>query len=248
MTRLTHLPGVNHHPVWTPDGANLVFESVLGTTPSLFFIRADGSSEPQQLTSDGIRRIPTSSSPDGKRLAYGQTSFSQGSEIWTALLEGDRDWGTLGVRLGKAELFLRTTFGIAIPELSPDGRWLAYISDETGSREVYVRPFPGPGGKTQISTSGGLSPVWSRNGRELFFLAPDRRIMVAAYTAKGDSFVAGKPRVWSEKRLLDRPYEIFDLAPDGKRFAVVLYADGTSEPMTQLTVLLNFFDDLRWRR
>ena len=242
VSRLTHLPGVNHHPVWTPDGANLVFESVLGAAPSLYWIRADGSGEPQRLTNDGIRRIPSSFSPDGKRLAYYQQSVGH-YEIWTAPLEGDHDHP----RLGKAELFLQTTFAIFSAKFSPDGRWLAYFSEETGTREVYVRPFPGPGGKTQISTGGGQHPIWSRNGRELFFLAPDRRVMVADCTAKGDSFVAGKPRVWSETRLLDRPYEIFDVAPDGKRFAVVLYADGTSEPMTQLTVLLNFFDDLRRR-
>jgi serine/threonine protein kinase/WD40 repeat protein len=240
VSRLTHLPGVNHHPVWTPDSANLVFESVLGAPASLYWIRADGSGEPHRLTDDGIRRVPYSLSADGKRLAYARTNAGH-YEIWTAPLEGDRDHP----RLGKGEVFLQTTFGINSPKFSPDGRWLAYYSNETGTSEVYVRPFPGPGGNTLISTGGGQYPIWSRNGRELFFLAPDRRIMVADCTAKGDSFVAGKPRVWSEKRLLERPYPIFDLAPDGKRFAVVLYADGTSEPMTQLTVLLNFFDDLR---
>ena len=110
-----------------------------------------------------------------------------------------------------------------------------------------MQPFPGPGGKTPISRDGGSFPIiWSRNGRELFF-GHDRHIMVAPYTAKGDFFVAGKPQVWSEKRLLDVPYDMFDLAPDGKRFAVVLYADGSAEPMNQLTVLLNFSDYLRQR-
>jgi serine/threonine-protein kinase len=136
------------------------------------------------------------------------------------------------------------------PAFSPDGRWLAYSSNETETREVYVRPFPGPGGKSHISTGGGQFPIWSRNGRELFFLGPDGHIMVASYTAKGDSFVPGKPRVWSPKSLLVifgvRPC---DLAPDGKRFAVLLREDGTAEqkPITHLTVLLNFFDELRRR-
>jgi serine/threonine-protein kinase len=138
------------------------------------------------------------------------------------------------------------------PALSPDGHWLAYQSNETGIFEVYVRPFPGPGSKSQISTGGGRLPVWSRNGRELFFLNPDQRIMVAGYTAKDNSFAAGKPRVWSERRLLvsnaDLPY---DLAPDGKRFAVFLYPGGTFEQEQKstdsVTVLLNFFDELKRR-
>jgi len=243
VSRLTHQPGHNHNPVWTPDGANLVFESVLGAPPSLYWIRADGSGEPHRLTNDGIRRIPCSFSPDGKLLAYSQQSGGK-NEMWTAPVEGNPDHP----RLGKAEPLLSKMPAAIDPKFSPDGRWLAYFSEETGTREVYVRPFPGPGGKTQISTGGGHWPVWSRNGHELFFLSLDRRIMVADCTAKGESFVAGKPRAWSEKRLLERPYPTFDVAPDGKHFAVVLYADDTSEPMTQLTILLNFFDDLRRRR
>ena len=99
--------------------------------------------------------------------------------------------------------------------------------------------------KQPVSTGGGEFPIWSRNGRELFFLSPDWRIMVVSYTAGGDIFAPGKPRLWSYKRLLRSPAQNYDLAPDGKRFAVVLATDGTAEPITQLTVLLNFFDELR---
>jgi serine/threonine-protein kinase len=94
-----------------------------------------------------------------------------------------------------------------------------------GIIEVYVRPFPGPGKKWPISTAGGWCPLWLSNGRELFFLALDRHIMVAGYTANRDWFAAGKPRVWSERRLVDIPVSRYDLAPDGKRFALVLNAD-----------------------
>jgi serine/threonine-protein kinase len=245
VSRLTHMHG--SQPVWTLNSANLVFES-LRPTLSLYWIRADGSGEAQRLTSDGIRRIPSSFSSDGKRLAYIQQS-SDGSNIWTAPVEGDHDHPVLG----KAELFLHASLPVTLISavFSPDGRWLAYCSNETGTYEVYVRPFPGPGGKSPISTGGGRFPIWSRGApgaaRELFFLGPDRHIMAAAYNVNGDSFVAAKPHVWSEKRLLDRPYSTFDLAPDGKRFAVILYGDGTSEPMTQFTVLLNFFDELKRR-
>ena len=141
----------------------------------------------------------------------------------------------------------------AAPEISPDGHWMAFALGESGRSEVYVQPFPGPGGKLQISNGGGMFPRWSRNGRELFFLSLEPRIMVADYTAKGDSFVPGKPRLWSEKRILFRdgggPFPPYDIAPDGTRFAVLLYPDGTAEHQrpVNLTFLLNFFDELRRR-
>ena len=137
------------------------------------------------------------------------------------------------------------------PAFSPDGKWLAYCSLESGGIEVYVRPYPGPGGKWRISNGGGTFPIWSPNRRELFFLArPSEKLMVTSYNTVGDTFIPGEPRVWSERPLLDLgELRCCDIAPDGKRFAVVLYADGTSEdkPSSSLTFLLNFFDELRRR-
>jgi Tol biopolymer transport system component len=240
VSRLTSVPGDNNAPVWTPDGNNIVFEALGSAAPGMYWIRADGSGEPQRLTDGKPRQIPYSFSPDGKRLAY-----SGASEIWTAPIEGDRDHP----RLGTAELFLRSPHLMYGPMFSPEGRWLAYMSNETGTTEVYVRPFPGPGGRQQISTGGGRWPIWSRDGQELFFLGADRRIMVAKYSVNGDSFTPGKPQVWSEQHLLELPVPIYDLAPDGKRVAGILYVDGTSEqkPLTHLTVLLNFSEELRRR-
>ncbi len=189
--------------------------------------------------------MPSSFSPDGKRLAIAQGHAP--FDVWTAPVEG----GANHPRLGTPEPFLRGPFHGLGPRFSPDGRWLAYFSNETGTYEVYVRPFPGPGPQTRISTGGGLWPMWSPSAAELFFVAPDRRSMVASYTAKADSFVAGKPQVWSEKRLLEATGAVsfHDLAPDGKHFAVALNADGTAEqkPRTHLTFLLNFADYLRQR-
>jgi serine/threonine-protein kinase len=243
-SRLTSRPGWNYWPVWTPNSKNIVFASVGSATRGLYWVRADGSGEAQRLMD--VQALPFSFSPDGKRLAYEESSITA-APIWTAPVEGDPDHP----RLGKAEPFLRTPFINTTGAFSPDGRWLAYSSNETGTREVYVRSFPRPGSKSQISTGGGMIPTWSRNGRELFFYSPlDRRIRVADYAVKGDSFMAGKPRVWSQKSLMiARVGSTFDLAPDGKRFAVALYPDGTSEPkpITHLTALLNFFDELRRR-
>ncbi len=247
---LTHLPGRNNYPLWTTDGKSIVFESWGQAAPGIYWIRADGSGEAQRLTDGTNRQVPSSFSPDGNRLAYyqflPQWSGVSRFEIWTAPIEGEPDHP----RLGKAEPFLRTSSSERQPAFSPDGHWLAYSSNESGTYELYVRPFPGPGGKTQISTGGGTHPIWSRNARKLFFLTPDWRIMVAEYSARGDSFAAGKPQVWSQKILAwlggNYPY---GLTPDGKRFAVVLNAGGTGEQTQRSTdsviVLLNFFDELR---
>jgi Tol biopolymer transport system component len=247
VSRLTNLPGRNSAPVWTPDGKNIVFESWGQPAPGIYWIRADGAGEPKRLTEidEKTFQSPRSFSPDGKRLVYSQYQQTSnfGGEIWSAPVEGDPD----RPRLGKAEAFLHTPFSAWDPALSPDGHWMAYSTNESGSYELYVRPFPGPGGKSQISTGGGKYPVWSRDGHQLFYLTPDRRIMATTYTAKGDSFAAGKPQLWSQRNSIAAadtyPY---DLAPDGKRFAVVQNPEVTRDRSTDsVTVLLNFFDELR---
>jgi len=133
---------------------------------------------------------------------------------------------------------------------SPDGKWLAYYSGQSGTYEVYVRSFPDNGGEWQISNGGGSSPVWSRNGHELFYRTSENQIMVLNYTAQGDSFVSGKPRVWSEERIANAGQSgNFDLAPDGKRIAVIMPGDaGGARPAgSHATLALNFFDELRRR-
>jgi eukaryotic-like serine/threonine-protein kinase len=153
------------------------------------------------------------------------------------------------LRAGKPEVFLQTQFNERQPSFSPDGRWLAYSSDESGTYQVYVRAFPDRGGKWQISNDGGLYPTWSRNGRELFFRTEDNRIMVAAYTGKGDSFVPDKPRVWSEKRIGDTGFNglNYDVAPDGKRIAALMPVERSEQQQSHVIFLENFFDELRRR-
>jgi hypothetical protein len=156
------------------------------------------------------------------------------------------------LRAGKAEAFLQSSFNERAPAFSPDGRWLAYSSDETGSLQVYVRAFPDGSGKIQISSGGGNFPVWSPNGRELFLqnLDPDNRLMVATYTVQGDSFRPDKARLWSDKKLpFLPPTRSFDVAPDSQRIVAIMPADAAQEQKAQqrLVFLFNFFDELRRR-
>jgi eukaryotic-like serine/threonine-protein kinase len=148
---------------------------------------------------------------------------------------------------------LRTPASELRPAVSGDGRWIAYQSDESGVDEIYVRPFPispGGSGKWQISTGGGTRPVWSRKGRELFFENLDDRIMAVDFELKNESFVAGKPHVWSEQKLQDDGgYLNYDVAPDGKRLAIfpdIVVSNG-EKGNVRMTFLLNLFDELRRR-
>ena len=244
MTRLTFFKGiVGVVPTWTPDTKHIVFPAT-SQDPSgqgIYWIRADGAGEPQRLL-EGQNIETYSFFPDGKRLAYATGPPDLG--IWTLRLElTDPDHP----KAGRAELFLRSKFNLHAPAFSPDGRWIAYVSQESGRSEIFVRPFPGPGGKWQISTDGAVSPVWSRNGKELFYFSLDGRIWVASYTVNADSFAASQPRLWSEKTppLPTSP----DLMPDGKRFVALLppSAANSVERPTHVTFLLNFSDELHRR-
>ena len=130
---------------------------------------------------------------------------------------------------------------------SPDGRWIAYQSNESGRQEVYLRSFPDGHGKRQISRDTGVHPVWSRNGHELFFLQSGV-LMVASHLARGDSLPIETPRVWFEKPIPTfGPAKSYDPAPDGKRIVALMLADTPEEPHDRVIFLLNFFDELRRR-
>ena len=153
-----------------------------------------------------------------------------------------------GWKPGEPKPFVNISAAEVYPAFSPDGRWIAYASLESGSPEVYVRPFPGPGGKWQISTGGGVYPEWSRNGKELFYRTSDSKIMVVSYTASGDSFHADKPRLWSPGQFTTRGTALnYALHPDGKRFAVLKAgnAETAPPPIKSVSFIFNFFDELR---
>jgi len=183
-------------------------------------------------------------SPDGRRLAYSELNPKTGADLWTIPLDlSDPDHP----KPGKPEPFLQTSGQEFMAKFSPDGRWIAYYSDESGKNEVYVRPFPGPGGKWQISSGGGNLPIWSSTARQLFYQTLDAHIMVADYTAENGSFIPEKPRLWAERPIRNLGIINSDLAPDGKRFAVFTLPETNAEDKgaAHVTFLLNFFDELR---
>ncbi|HEV3254669.1 MAG TPA: protein kinase [Candidatus Acidoferrales bacterium] len=244
LTRLTFNGESNVSPVWTPDGQRIAYASQEKSgTFNIWWKRADGAGDAQRLTESKNNEYPESWSPDGKTLALHELSPSTNFDILTMLIEGNEK---LGWKPGEPKPFLNSPFVEVLPAFSPDGRWLAYASNESGSLEMYVRPFPGPGGKWQISNGGGVLPTWSRNGKELFYRTLENKIFVAAYTASGDSFHAEKPQLWSPGQFSGGTIRNYDLAPDGKRFAV-LKAPGTGEvaPVSKVTFIFNFFDELR---
>jgi len=247
LTRLTFTGEVNQYPVWTPDGQRITYISLENGGYNISWIRADGAGKPERLTESKLSLRPRAWRPDGKVLAFRQQSPDTTWDIFTLPIEGDEKSGW---KPGKPQPFVKSASVEAEPAFSPDGRWIAYTSNESGNNEVFVRPFPGPGGKWQISTGGGLYPKWSLNGRELFYRTEDSKLMVATYTAPGDSFRADKPQLWSPGQFTDRGtfFYNFDLHPDGKRFAV-LKAAGTEQTaaVNKVNIVLNWFDELKRR-
>jgi serine/threonine-protein kinase len=245
LTRLTADPGHAMKPVWTPDGRRIAFASTRGdnATHNLYWQRADGVGDAQRLTESPYSQAPGSWHPNGKFLAFSELNPQTGWDLMIVPVEGDE---ASGWRPGKPTAFLNSAFGQFHPMFSPDGRWMAYASNESGRTEVYVRPFPGPGGQWQISSNGGNFPIWSRVKRELFYGTLDRQMMVAAYTQKGDVFYADKPRLWSGTPYASRGGRWpFDLHPDGERFALTSAADVTSvSKHDHVTVIFNVFEEL----
>ncbi len=241
-TKLTFDPGPDVKPVWTPDGRRIVFTS----GRNLYWRRADASGDVQRLTESGNLHVAGSWHPSGKFLAFSEQNSKTGYDILILPVDGDE---TSGWKIGKAAVFLNSPASEQEPMFSPDGRWLAYYSNESGRQEVYVRPFPGPGGQQVISNDGGTFPAWSRTTSELFYNDfTTNQMMVAPYTSAGDSLRVDKPRVWSPGRLLPRPrLRPFALHPDGQRVAIAAVEQDPRASIKQNKVvfIFNFFDELQ---
>ena len=219
------------------------YRSIRQDSQNIFWIMADGSGTEERLTAEDFRQNPTSWSRDGQLLAFYQTPGVGGvgdRDIWIMPVDGDREpWP-----------FLQTPFNEAAPRFAPDGRRVAYVSDESGRQEVYVQLFPGPGGRRQISAEGGGDPVWSRNGQELFYMNGNQMIAVDIETEP--TFITGAPTLLFEGRFQQStggriaPY---DVTADGQRFLMiqdVANSDSEAEP-AQINIVLNWFEELKER-
>jgi Tol biopolymer transport system component len=248
LTRLTFDAADDARPVWSPDGKRIVFASRRGdkATFNLYWQRADGTGDVQRLTESKNSQTPTSFHPGGKFIAFFETTANNGADLMILPLDGD---DSAGWKPGKPTVFLNAPYVESTGSFSPDGRWLAYLSNESGRNEVFVRPFPGPGGKWQISTGGADDPTWSRVRHELFFASSaDARIMSAQYTVENESFRADKPAAWSPTQFLARPRapsRDFDLHPDGQRFAVAAASSDGNTKQDKVVLIFNYFDELR---
>ncbi len=238
LARFTFEGNRNNNPTWTPDGKRIAYLS----DKNIFWQLADGSGGLEQLTTSEFTDVPMSWSPDGQLLAFIELNPSTGLDI-SMLRLGDPSAGSGHVR--KAQLFLRTPFNESVPRFSPDGRWVAYISNESSRNEIYVQPYPGPGGKWQISTDGGTEPAWNPNGRELFYRSGDKMLAVDITTQP--SFAAGKPRLLFQGPYLPSPATSsnYDVSLDGQRFLMVKPNEQEQTAPTQINVVLNWFEELK---
>jgi len=231
----------NGAAVWTPDGKRLIYVSAnFGQAGVVASVAADQSGPPVTLMRGGVSPVPTSVSGDGKLLIGVRSAWSPGApgsidgkEAWVLPLDGAN-------KEAKLQPFLDTRFARGYFQFSPDGKWVAYESDETGRSEIYVVPYPGPGGRSQVSTDGGTQPRWNRNGREMFFRSGDK--MMAVDVETGAAFRAGSP-----KMLFTKVSEDYDVAPDGKRFIMLKPAAAAESAPIELHVIVNWFDELRRR-
>ena len=243
LTRLTFDPANDTRPVWSPDGRHVVLSSSRGGGRNLYWRPSNGSGEAGRLTESENGQWPESWHPSGRFLAFHERSPQAVRDVKILEMEGD---GASAWTPGTTTSFVEDPFDERFSAFSPDRRFLAYASNESGRYEVYVRPFPGPGGKWQVSADGGLWPTWSKTRPELLFGMPDGQIMVASYTAAGDSFRAERPVPWSDVRF--QPIgttRTFDLHPDGERVVLKLAGDESEDAPDSVVVVTNFFDELR---
>jgi serine/threonine-protein kinase len=241
-TRFTYEGNTNFAPVWTPDGKRIAFISNKEGPQNVFWQLADGSGGLERLTTSQYTQNTSSWSPDGQLLAFFEVDPTTGNDIWVLRL-GDLSPGS--GQVPKAEPFLRTTFNETAPRFSPDGHSLAYVSEELGRNQIYVQPYPGHGGKWQISMEGGAEPVWNRNGRELFYRNGNK--MMAVDIATQPSFAAGKPRVLFEGQYAPTQGTSpnYDVSADGQRFLMLKPVEQTGAAPTQINVVLNWFEELK---
>jgi eukaryotic-like serine/threonine-protein kinase len=246
LTPLARIPGVQNLPVWTPDSRRIIFNSTESGPRNVFSMPADGTGVAERLTTSDNNQFPFSTSPDGTRLVIGEVASQTQADVRVMALDGAPP--ASGRR---SEILVQTPSREYGGQISPDGRWLAYQSDESGQFEIYVRPFPDVNGdRVQISTAGGTRARWARSGRELFYLDSDDVLTAVAVNTSGERFSAGKPaRVFERRYYSGFPLGSYDVSPDGQRFLMIKedQPSADSAPEDRVVVVLNWLEDLKNR-
>jgi len=234
-SRFTFDPANETTARWSPDGSRVVFSSNREGFTNFYEKSSSGAGEEKPVFRSDQDKFLTDLSQDGRFLAYHTAGPRTGWDVWVLPLSGDR----------KPIPFVQTEFSDAQGQFSPDGKWLAYASDESGIFEVYVRPFPAPGGKWQVSTSGGTQPQWRRDGKELFYLSEEARLM--AVEVKADStFEASAPKQLFQARFptASAPFgRTYTVTSDGQRFLVTRLME--EDRAIPITVVLNWAAELK---
>jgi eukaryotic-like serine/threonine-protein kinase len=239
-TRLTFDGG--SRPVWSPDGTQILYSHFVDGVSNLFVVNADGSGKPERIVTSTIGQSPASWASATNTIAFLQRPTPDTFGIWTLPMSG------AGAR--KPALWLESRFLITHPEFSPDGKSMAYVSTESGGPEVYVQGLAG-GGKTRVSTSGGIEPIWTANGREILFrsVTIDRNpTFMSAAVRSMSPLQIDPPRVMFEAKPTDydatTPVRAWDAMPDGQHFVLLRVSESSDQPVTALQVVLNWTEQL----
>ncbi len=228
-TRFTFGAGLHLDPVWSPDGSRIVFTSNQQGHLDLYLKNASGAGDAEPLLVSDSQKYPTSWSPDGRVLALTIVTpgSKTGADIWMLAMTGER----------KATPFLVTEANEADARFSPDGSWVAYQSNASGREEIYLTPFPGPGGKWQVSQDGGVQAMWSRDGAALYFRSLDGKLMEASVAERGAAVEVGTPRELFQAQLggFGAGGWVFDVVPKGDRFLVLRPQQNGPSPLTLVT-------------
>jgi serine/threonine protein kinase len=233
-TRFTFGQGLAFISIWSPDSSRIVFNSIRKGHLDLYQKASRGAGTEELLVEDNLVKYPLSWSPDGRFILYSSSGSQTGLDLLVLPLAGDR----------KPFPFLQTQFNEGQGQFSPDGRSVAYASDESGKFEIYVAPFPGPGGKWQISTAGGSFPRWRRDGTEIFYLAPGNTLIAAGVNGKGSSFQVGAVKPLFQTRLGGPRYE-YGVSADGHKFLINTAPQQNGATTAPITVVLNWTAGLK---